>query len=350
MTTQRYEKAVNARGGLRLHLNENTGGASPAVLAALRTLTPETIAFYPDYSEAIAAVAERLGVPDRSVLLTNGLDEGILAASLAAVRCAEVPGEAEAITVVPAFDMQAACAAAAGARVVEVPALADFGFPTTDLLRAITPATRIIFITSPGNPTGVVVPRDAVFCIADAAPHAIVFADEAYADFSGTTVLGDPDLPARPNIIVGRTFAKAYGLAGLRAGALIAAPGTLDRVSRVLPPYSVNVAAAVALPAALRDCRYYEAYLREVDESRERLYAAFDRLEIPYWRSAANFVLAKFGAASPRICRSLAELGIYVRDRSMMHGCEGCVRITAGMAAHTTRCIDALEEVLCATR
>ena len=350
MSNHLYEKSVTPASGLRLHLNENTGGASPAVLRALRGLTPEAIAFYPDYAEAIAAVAERLGVSDDNVLLTNGLDEGILAASLAAMRVAPRLDAADAIVVVPAFDMQATCAAAAGAQVVEVPLLENFEFPTADILRAIRPATRVIFITSPNNPTGIIVPKEAMLAIAAAAPEAILFLDEAYADFSASTLTGDPALSDHPNVVIGRTFAKAYGLAALRIGALIGSPGLLARISRVLPPYSVNVAAAAALAAALRDRDHYEGYVRAVRQSKELFYAAFDRLGIPCWRSEANFVLAKVGADAPRVCRGLADAGVLVRDRSTSRGCEGCLRITAGIVAHTERCIAALEEVLCGVR
>lgn len=345
-----YEKAVTPSSGLRLHLNENTGGCSPAVLDALRTLTTESVSFYPDYSDAIAAVAERFGTDASHVLLTNGLDEGILAASLAAARASGPAGVVEAIVVVPAFDMQAACADAAGARVVQVPLRTDFEFPTGEVLEAITPDTRIIFITSPHNPTGMLAPRAAILEIADAAPSAIVFVDEAYADFSGVTLIGDPALAGRPNIVVGRTFAKAYGLAALRCGALIAGPDVLAAIGRVLPPYSINVAAAVALPAALRDRGHYERYLSEVAQSKALLYSLFDRLGVTYWRSDANFVLARVGADSARICRDLAERGVHVRDRSNMHGCQGCVRITAGVVEHTRQCAEAIEEVLCAAR
>ena len=349
MSSHLYEKAVTPASGLRLHLNENTGGPSPAVLQALRDLTPEAIAFYPDYSAAIAAAAAWLGVTDDNLLLTNGLDEGILAASLAAMRGAHADA-AEAIVVVPTFEMQAACAEAAGARIVQVPLLADFEFPTADILRAVNPSTRIIFVTSPNNPTGIVAPREAILTVAAAAPHAILFLDEAYADFSGSTLLGDPALSESPNILVGRTFAKAYGLAALRCGALIGTTGMLARIGRVLPPYSVNVAAAVTLPAALGDRKHFDSYLQEVRESKRLLYRAFDRLGIPYWRSEANFVLAKVGADAPALCRALAKAGVHVRDRSNSAGCEGCVRITAGVVAHTERCIEALEKVLCAAR
>lgn len=342
-----YEKVITPRTGLRLHLNENTGGCSPAVIDALRGITAESIAFYPDYSEASAAAAWRLGVPEGWLALTNGLDEGILAASIAATRDAR-GGRTDAIVVVPAFDMQASCADAAGARVIEVPLRRDFSFPTEEIISAVTPATRIVFITNPNNPTGISAPRDSIFRIAAAAPKATVFVDEAYADFSGSSLIGDPTLADHPNVIIGRTFSKAYGLAALRCGALVGAQPRLEAIRRVLPPYNINVATAVALPAALRDCAYYEWYLAQVRESKRLLYATFDRVGVPYWPSDANFVLARCGDRTADICARLAARGIYVRDRSNNPGCAGCVRITAGIVEHTRRCANALEEVLCA--
>lgn len=352
--TYLYEKAVVPADGLRLHLNENTSGCSPAVMAALRTMTPEMVAFYPDYSAPLAAAARHFGVDESHVLLTNGLDEGILAACLAAVvpdPLSPAPAQsAEAIVVVPAFEMQAACARTAGARIIEVPLETNFAFPAQKVLEAVRPATRIVFITTPNNPTGLLVAADRIFAIASAAPHALIFVDEAYADFSGTTLIGDPRLTAHPNVVIGRTFSKAHGLAALRCGALIGSTKMLRRVEEVLPPYSINVAGAVALTAALDDRRYYESYLDEVRQSKSLLYQMFDRLGIEYWPSEANFVLARFGRDASYVCTQLQERGIHVRDRSSSPQCDGCVRITAGVVAHTRRCIAAIEEVLCEAR
>jgi histidinol-phosphate aminotransferase len=115
----------------------------------------------------------------------------------------------------------------------------------------------------------------------------------------------------------------------------------------VLPPYSINIAATVALPVALADKPHFEWYLRETAESKQLLYAALDRLGIPYWRSETNFVLARFGENARRIVAGLAERDVHVRDKSRDHACAGCVRITTGLTAHTRTCIDAIEEVLC---
>lgn len=342
-----YERVVTPSSGLRLHLNENTAGCSPNVLAALRALTREQTAFYPDYTEVVAACARCLGIAADEVLLTNGMDEGILAAAIYAARDRLVP-RPEAIVVQPAFDMYAACADAAGARVVEVHSSRDLTFPERDVLDAISNRTRIVYLATPGNPSGQLIERNAILKIAEAAPRAIVFVDEAYADFAGHTLVGDPAARRFSNIVIGRTFAKAYGLAGLRAGALIGNPETLAPMRRVVPPYSLNVCASVALCAALDDADYYGWYLDQVRTSKALLYDAFERLDIRYWPSAANFVLADFGDAAGRVVTGLAARQVFVRDRSSDPACAGCLRITAGVVEHTTTCIAALEEVLCA--
>jgi histidinol-phosphate aminotransferase len=345
--TFKYERVVAPAEGLRLHLNENTAGCSPRVIAALGQLTRHDIAIYPDYDLVTAAVARRLGVGEEHIVLTNGLDDGILAAAVWALKNSPADEPFEAIIVVPAFDMYAACIDAVGGRVVQVPLGPDFRFPVQAVLDAVTPRTRAIFLTDPHNPTGLSIPRGDLAAIVQAAAGAMVFVDEAYADFAGTTLIGDADYAALPNVVIGRTFAKAYGLAGIRAGALVGVPRVMEAMRRIVPPYTLNVGAAVALRAALDDVEYFEWYLAQVRESRELLYAALTRLGVPYWPSAANFVLARFGADLERVLAGLAARGVIVRDRSRDPGCAGCARITTGVVEHTARCVEALQEVLC---
>jgi histidinol-phosphate aminotransferase len=345
-----YEKTATPRDGLRLHLNECTLGCSPAVIDALRTLTTEDLAYYPDYSAAVAASAAYLGVSAEEVLLTNGLDEGILALSVRALRGAPSDDPFEALVIVPAFDMYAASAEAAGGRIVQVALREDFEFPLDDVLAAITPRTRIVYVTDPNHPTGRSVPAGAIQAIAASAPEAIVLVDEAYAEFRGNQQIHRSLLDSHPNVVIGRTFAKAHGLAAIRVGALVAAPETLEATRQVVPPYSLNVAATVALPAALGDRDHLARYLREVRDSRDLLYRALDELGITYWRSDANFVLARFGARAAEVVSALQTRRIYVRDRSKAPGCAGCVRITTGVVEHTRMAIAAIEEVLCAAR
>lgn len=341
-----YQKPAELYGGLRLHQNENTGGCSPRVLDALAALHPEQIAFYPPYAAAIDACARHFGVEPGRLVLTNGLDEGIMALSMAWLRPAGGGAAPEAVVPEPAFEIFACDTAVAGGRVVPVAPARDFQFPLDEVLKAIGPATRIVFLTNPNNPTGVSMPRDAVRAIARRVPgEAVVFVDEAYAEFAGATFM--QDLPDFPNVVVGRTFSKAYGLAGLRIGCLIGSSDVLDRLQPFIPVYSVNIAAVVAVQAALQDADHTKAYLREVAESKRLLYAACDRLGLTYWKSDANFVLVSAGRRAAALVAGAASRGVHIRDRSSEAGCDGCIRITTGTVRHTERCIDVIEEVLC---
>jgi histidinol-phosphate aminotransferase len=192
-------------------------------------------------------------------------------------------------------------------------------------------------------------PKEAIRAVARAVPAgAIVFIDEAYAEFSGETFI--PELPQFPNVVVGRTFSKAFGLAGIRIGAITGDPEALEPIRLAVPVYSVNVAALAAVEAALDDREYVEDYLRQVEESKRLLYAACDRLGLHYWKSASNFVLVRAGAQVPALIDGAQARGIYLRDRSSEPGCAGCVRISTGIVEHTRRCIEVLQEILCAAR
>lgn len=347
MDSLQYEQALAARDGLRLHLNENTGGCSPAVVERLRRVGADEMAYYPAYTDAVHACARYFGVRDEQVVLTNGLDEGILVTSLACLR--QDAGRPEAIIIEPAFDMYPLCADAAGARIVSILPRPDFAFPLEEALAAINDATRLVYLTSPNNPTGQRIPRDAIRAVARCAPdRAVALLDEAYADFAGDSFLDELD--RHPNIVVGRTFAKSHGLAGLRVGALVGAPATLAPIRRIVPPFSVNVCASAALPAALADVEYVRRYAAETEQSKRLLYDACDRLGLAYWPSAANFVLLRAGDRLRALVDGLAARHIYVRDKSDAPGCAGCLRITAGRVEHTKACIAAMEDILCGGR
>lgn len=334
---------------MRLHLNENTAGCSPAVIDALRQLGRPEAGFYPDYEDARQAVAGNFGVPPDYVLLTNGLDEGILAACAAAFRN-RTGGVPETLGVVPAFDMYEIFTTALGGRMVVVPCGPDFTSPLDRLRDAVTFRTRIVFLANPHNPSGVPVPLDGLRTFARATAPAILFVDEAYADFSGDTLIDTAAFDAMPSLLVGRTFSKAYGIAGLRVGAVIGHPATLAPLRQVVPPYSLNAWATAALPVAIADRSYRDWYVAQAAESRRLLAAACERLDLHTWPSVANFVLVRVGPRTPQVIDALAARGIRVRDRSREPGCEWCVRITAGIIDDTRRVIAALEEAVCDAR
>jgi histidinol-phosphate aminotransferase len=354
-TSYEYDRADAPADALRLHLNEHTGGCSPRVVEAVRGVSAEDIAKYQDYGPLHAAVASRFGVTTSQVLLTNGLDEGILAAAVAYLR----DDHREAVVLEPAFGMYADCVEAVGGTVVRVPPRGDFDFALDlEAVRAaVTPRTGLLFVTSPGNPTGLALTTDQILALASLLPEgALLFLDEAYAEFAGESASTEsrgstarkalPALPAQ--VVVGRTFAKAYGLAGLRVGVVFGTDATIARLKRIVPPYSLNVFVVAALAAALYDTAYVDDYVRQVGESKAMLYAACDRFGLAYVPSDANFVLVRAGDRRLDLIAGLEARNIYVRDRHTQPGCAGCIRITTGLVEHTRLCIEAMEDILCA--
>lgn len=331
---------------LRLHFNENTAGCSPSVIRALAAMTPAEIGAYPDVGPITRKTADYLNVAPAQVMLTNGLDEGIQATTTWAARSMVGSGRRpEVVVVEPTFEMYAEFAAIVGATLLQIQPDDEFRFPLDAVLSAITPETRAIFLTDPNNPTGLPVPAGVAERIARHAPQAKIFVDEAYADFSGRTLIG-PLLETYRNVIVGRTFAKGHGLAGLRIGAVVAHPATIAELRQLVPPFSVNSCAIIGLSAALDDQPYLDWYVRETEKSRELVYTFCRRHGLKHWPSEGNFVLIRTGSRTTDIVADLETRGISVRDKSPAPGCAGCIRLTAGVVAHTTIALEALEACL----
>ena len=335
-TLPSYHPPLAGRDGLRLDFNENTVGCSPWVLERLRRLGPQELASYPERGPVEAKIAEFLGITARELLLTNGVDEAI---HLLCETYLELGDEA--LIVVPTYSMYRIYMMAAGAQVASIPAGPNFSFPTDELCNCITRRTRLIAIANPNNPTGTVVPAADLLRIARAVPDAAVLVDEAYFEFYGQSVLAARK--ACSNLFVARTFSKAYGLAGLRIGALVGDADQMIAVRRVCSPYNVNAVALACLPEAIGDQAYIQRYVGEVRESRARLEHTLEAGGIQFWPSQANFVLARAGAAASFVAH-MRRHGILVRDRSSDHGCEGCVRITLGPREHADRLLTALQE------
>jgi histidinol-phosphate aminotransferase len=247
----------------------------------------------------------------------------------------------------PAFDPYLHAAQAMGARVVSVPPGGDYAFPLDAMLRALTPNTRIVYVNNPNNPSGQPIAKEAIHRIARDAGHALVFVDEAYHDFLGENFLSEA--PDYPNVLVGRTFSKAYGLAGMRVGVMIASPQILAPIRRAMPLFNLNVVAVAALRAALTDLEFRSWYIAQARASKELVYAACDRVGLTYWRSAANFVLIDGGARARAIIDGMIAKGVLVRDRTRDPACPNCFRLTTGVVEHTRQAVETLE-ALCAAR
>lgn len=318
-----YHPPLGCRDALRLDFNENTLACSPAVREVLSRISGGDLTRYPEREPVEAVVAADLGLAPEQVALTNGVDEAIHVLFETFLEA-----DSELLLPVPTYTMYEVYASATDARVVSVQAADDLNFPFERLKAAITPGTRVIAIANPNSPSGSALDREQIVEIAQRAPDAVVLVDEAYFHFHGETVV---DLVGKiPNLVVARTFSKAYGLAGLRIGVLAAPVEVMRWMRRVLSPYSVNSIALACLPAALHDKSYLDWYVGEVLAARSEFEAALDAASLRRWPSRANFVLVYIGARHGEFARRMRDAGVLVRDRSNDPGCNGCVRITIG--------------------
>ena len=337
--------SAGRRGLLRLDFNENLSGPSPRVLDRLRRLEADDVALYPDETGARAAVAHWCDLaPGLDLVLTSGVDEGIRLVCDCFVR----PGETV-LLLEPAYAMYRFYATLAGAGVRTIDYERDLSFPAASLRGLVSDpafrrACRLLIVGDPNNPTGTSAPDGFVEEIAAALPSAIVLADEAYAEYAGRSSIGA--LPRHPNLVVARTFSKAYGLAGLRAGVLIGDRTTLSWVARMRSPYAVNSLALAALEAALEDQDYVARHVDEVRRARAVLEEGLRRLGIGTRPSAANFLIARFGEGAPEVRQALRRRGILVRDRGDHALLRGTLRIGVGNRAQAERCLEAVAAAL----
>ncbi len=228
-----YHPPLGDRTGLRLDFNENTLACSPRVLEVLGEISRADLTMYPEREPVERLVASHLQLKTEQVLLTNGVDEAIHVLCQTYLDAGD-----EMLLPVPTYSMYAVYGSSTDAKRRRSAGGTDFWFPLESLLAKITPATKLIAIATPNSPTGQAVPRDEILQVVEAAPRAMVLVDEAYFHFYGQTVM---DLVGRvPNVIVARTFSKAYGLAGLRLGLLAAGDESMHWMRRVISPYSVN--------------------------------------------------------------------------------------------------------------
>lgn len=328
------------RGKLRLDFNEHTSGPSPRVLARIQAATAEDLALYPDEGAARAAVAGHFVLrPDVDFVLTSGADEAIRLVCDGYVQAGE-----RVVILEPGYAMYRFYATLAGAEIRPVTVEPDLGFPADALRAALEEPARLVILGDPHNPTGTAVPSGFIDEIARTRPGTLVLVDEAYAEFSGRTSLPLP--AAHPQVLVARTFSKAYGLAGLRIGLLAGHRDTVAPLARMRSPYAVNALALAALEAALEDPGWATSYAAEVREARRALRDGLARLGVPSYPSEANFVIARFGHAAPDVLRALRSRGVLVRDRSAHPLLHGTLRIGVGTRDDGRRCLQALAEAL----
>lgn len=332
-----YEAPAEGRlNKLRLDFNENTSGCGRAALRALRKLTPEQVAMYPEYGEPTRRIAKYFGVSDQELLLTNGGDD-----ALRVFFDAFVEPRSEVLICEPTFPMYRYYAEIAGARVAALRYDSEMEFPLDEFVGALRRKPAVVFIANPNNPTGTLLPRAAIEKVLVHASKTAVVIDEAYAEFSGVTVL--PWIRKYPNLFVTRTFSKAAGLAGLRLGAAMACRESLALLRRAMPPFPVNIGALVAAEAALREGSAIRKYVKQTRETREWFARALARVGVTTFPSAGNFLLADFGPRGPRVFKKLAREEILVRERSKDIG-PGFARISIGTGLEMKRLVKVIEK------
>jgi len=334
-----YHPPLAGRDALRLDFNENTNSPSPRVFAKLQKLTSEGLTIYPERQPVERIVATHFGLEVDQVLLTNGVDEAIHL-----MACAFLDEGDEALICTPTFFMYDVSVSMMTSGLRKVQTDDTLAFPFERFLAAITPKTKLIIVASPNNPTGAIVSREHLLAIAAAAPQAVLMVDEAYFHFHGETTLGD--VGSVPNLIVARTFSKAYGLANLRIGMVVGDARLIGFLRKVSSPYNVNGVALAVLPAALADEDYLNWYILQVHQGRERVFVALEELGVRTWPSASNFILMDIGPKHKELVAAMRKRCVLLRDRSTDPGCDGYVRITIGIEEHVTRGIAALRESL----
>ena len=325
-------------GKLRLDFNENTVGCWPAVAEFLRTTISESeLAVYPEYESAKKELAAHFAVQEGEMLLTNGTDEAIQV-----VTNTYVDEGDEVIILEPSYAMYRFYAELAGAKIRPLSYQAGtLAFPKGELLATVSANTRVILLSNPNNPTGTAVDLETIERILQSAPGAAVLIDEAYFEFFGVTAL--PLLARYPNLIVSRTFSKAYGMAAMRVGCLFSDARNIAAMGKAQSPYSVNMLAARAARVAINQHEDVSRYVTEVLSARAWFSRELDRLRIPFHPSSANFLLLRLGEHAEEMCAHLKEAGILVRNRS--HELPGCVRVTIGTHEQMRFVVEKLEQL-----
>jgi len=336
------ERELGISNIVKLASNENPLGPSPKAIQAISSELDD-LTRYPDGNgfHLKTALAKKLGVKTEQVTLGNGSNDVL---DLIARAYAE-PGR-EVIFSQYAFAVYPIATQAVNATAVMTPAL-NWGHDLDAMLGAITDKTSLIFIANPNNPTGTVLSKAELVAFLSKVPErVIVVLDEAYIEYNQ-----DPEFPdgisllkEYPNLIVTRTFSKAWGLAGLRVGYAVAGADVSDVLNRVRHPFNVNSLALAAACAALTDQDYLQKSIAMNAAGMCQLEEAFDRLGYDYIPSKGNFVCFDAKQSGVEMYQELLKQGVIVRPVSN-YGMPNHLRVSVGLPEENQRFIDVLESI-----
>jgi histidinol-phosphate aminotransferase len=331
---------------VKLASNENPLGIPESAKRAMSAAMAD-LARYPDSNgfDLKAAISEKFGVPAEWITLGNGSNDILELAARSLVSSGQSVVYSQ-----YSFAVYPLATQAIGARAIVV-AAKDFGHDLPAMRAAITDDTRLVFVANPNNPTGTFIDGEQIAAfIRSVPPHVVIVLDEAYTEYLSPSQRYDAFawVAQHPNLIVSRSFSKAYGLAGLRIGFGIAQPGLTDLMNRLRQPFNVNSLAQAAAIAALQD----EAFLKKSAEINSQGYrqltAAFDQMGITYVPSVGNFVLFRAGdddTAGAKVNLALLKQGIIVRPVAN-YGLPQWLRVSIGLPEENEAFLVALKSVL----
>ena len=329
---------------IKLASNENPLGPSPRAMAAMRAVEPE-LALYPDGNGFALkqALSRHLGVDAAQITLGNGSNDVLVLLAEAFLT----PGT-HAVYSQYAFAVYPLAVQATGAAASCVPATADLGHDLEAMAAAVRPETRVVFVANPNNPTGNFIDAERLRAFGEALPEEVLWVvDEAYheylapeARYSALEWLAD-----FPNLVVTRTFSKAYGLAGLRVGYAVSHPEVADLLNRIRQPFNVNSLALAAAEAALDDSAFLQQAYAVNQAGMARLSAQLDALGLAYTPSCGNFLLVDLARPALPVYDALLRKGVIVRPVGN-YGLPNHLRVSIGTQDEMEYFCTVFEQVL----
>lgn len=337
------ERELGLTGIIKLASNENPLGLGKKALAAIQATLPK-LTLYPDGNgfNLKSALAKKYAVNLDQITLGNGSNELLELVARAFLR----PG-LEAMFSEHAFAVYPIVTQAVNAAAVVVPAL-NYGNNLEAMVARISDLTRVVFIANPNNPTGTLLSQADLERFISALPkHCLCVLDEAYAEFvvDKEGINSIDWLPTNPNLIITRTFSKAYGLAGLRVGYALSSPEISDVLNRVRQPFNNNMLALVAAEAALSDEDYLQQTIAVNNQGMMELTEGFKTLQLEWIPSAGNFVAVDLKRPAQPVYEALLRLGVIVRPIAN-YGLPNYLRISIGTHVENQFFLKALAETL----
>lgn len=341
---EELERELGIKGAVKLASNENPLGPSPEARKAVSRVLSE-LNRYPDGGGFYLKreLSERLGVPAESLILGNGSNELIDIA----VRTFMVAGD-EAVMATPSFVVYPISTRSVGGRAVEVP-LRRWRHDLERMAEEIGQRTKIVFVANPNNPTGTINHDREFREFMKRVPEGVlVVIDEAYREYVQDERYPDSleYLREGRDVLILRTFSKAYGLAGLRIGYGIAKEGIVAEMNKVREPFNTNTAAQVAAVASLRDVEHVRRSVALNEEGKNYLYGEFKRLGLQFIPTEANFIYIRLDRPmASELYDRMLRLGVIIRPMG-----DEALRITIGLPEENRVLVEALERVLPALR